>query len=298
MKKIIFVALGAISIVVAGMLVVACTPDVANSPDVQVNEVVQHAPAAAEQGSEDAWADFMAEVEALNERYASNGDGPATRNYLDPDVLIPNPNWPDIPGWDIKGALVAVEMTRILNVNGEIRIMDHVTVIIAAVYSHIAKLTAGASQDAGANYSISLRNIASISNLTNSHAAVLIGTRHNQLLSALYADGFDSSDMSYEQMMQAFIDKYEDLYAAVPRDAREILLNSRVNRTPNMTDEVESMNEQFKTTTSSMTLARKRNYTDEYLGIVGTAQVDAYEKFQMSMYAAMSYYSGALWLVQ
>lgn len=42
----------------------------------------------------------------------------------------------------------------------------------------------------------------------------------------------------------------------------------------------------------------KRNYTDDYLNVVNASQVADYDKLQMCMYAAMSYYSGALWLVQ
>ena len=289
MKKQMLFALCAISFVVAGFLVVACTPE-SNTPEAPATNLVQYA-AVSEQASEDAWADFNAQVEALNEKYASMANSSMSRSH-DLETLIPYPG--QIAGRDIIGALVGVELSRTITVNGEVRIIDHVTVIMSALYSYVALK----SIDENSQSSIALRNISSIGNLSHSFAGVLIGKRHNQLLSSLLSSGFDSSDMTYRQLVQAFINKYEELYAQVPSSSKSILLNSSTDRPATMASQVEASTAQYQATTNNMSLVTKRNYTDEYLTVVGTAQLDAYDKFQMSMYAVMSYYSGALWIVQ
>ena len=47
-----------------------------------------------------------------------------------------------------------------------------------------------------------------------------------------------------------------------------------------------------------MPIASMRAYTDEYLEIVENTSLNSYDKMQMSIFASVAYYSGALWVVE
>ena len=130
-----FIAFSAIGIVVASLLVVACSSD-SNSPDVQVNKVVQRV--AEDTSNEDVWTDFYAEVEALNARYATS-TGNMSRiggGAFDNMIMRPDPIAPDIAGRDIVGAIYGAEMGR-SNSNGD-NFSLRWTVIPAVWYSYMA----------------------------------------------------------------------------------------------------------------------------------------------------------------
>ena len=292
MKKTMFIAFSAIGIVVACLLVVACSSD-SNSPDVQVNKVVQRV--AEDTSNEDAWTDFYAEVEALNARYAAS-TGNMSRigvGAFDNIIMRPDPIAPDIAGRDIVGAIYGAEMGR-SNSNGD-NFSLRWTVIPAVWYSYMAF---AAAQDDDSEYTISIRNIQTIGDLTNSHPCVALGKQHNQLLSVMLNANFDSSNMSNRQIIQAFINKYEQLFSVIPANVENQLLNMEAGRTPRMTINVQDANQRFRTATYSMTISTARSYTDDYLDVVNASQVDDYDKLQMCINAVMAYYSGALWVVQ
>ena len=109
---------------------------------------------------------------------------------------------------------------------------------------------------------------------------------------------FDSTNLTYTQVVQAFINKYEQLFTPVPRNIKTLLSRSGLDRGVPMTINVQQANTQFRNATLTMSMPTMRNYTDDYLNIVNAAQVDEYDKMQMCVYAGVAYYSGALWIVQ
>jgi hypothetical protein len=301
MKKILFIALSAISIVVAGLLVVACTPDAANTPDAQMHKMAQHS--APEQDSAAVWEAFFADVEALNDKYGSSGSVTGSRS-IDDDLTTPypNPNMPDIPGRDIIGALYGAQMSRNSNSQNYIFSLP-MTVIPSLVYSYYAfKVASDDVEDNNdsiqAPTRITLGNIHTILDLTNSSVFVTLGKQHNRILSEMIASGFDSSNMSPRRVIQSFINKYNQVYSPISASLQNQLLDISVDANPTMDINVERSNRQFRVSTASMSPREMRDYTDEYLDIVSSSQVDSYAKVQMSINAAMAYYSGALWVIE
>ena len=294
MKKILFIALSAISIVVAGLLVVACTPDAANTPDAQMHKMAQHS--APEQDSAAVWEAFFADVDSLNAEYALLMNDMTNKRLIDPDLTTLRPDT-SIVEWDIRGALYGVEITRSFN-NSNITISLPGTTILSAVYSYYQykRLEDFSIQDI--EFGITLRPLNSIYHLNNSHPSTLLGKQHNQLLVAMIESNFDSTNLTYTQVVQAFINKYEQLFTPVPRNIITLLRGSGLDRRVPMTINVQQANTQFRNATLTMSIPTMRNYTDDYLNVVNAAQIDGYDKFQMCVYAGVAYYSGALWIVQ
>ena len=294
MKKIMFIALSAISIVVAGLLVVACTPDAANTPDSQMHKMAQHS--APEQDSAAVWEAFFADVDSLNAEYAVLMNDMTNKRLIDPDLTTLRPDT-SIVEWDIRGALYGVEITRSFN-NSNITISLPGTTILSAVYSYYQykRLEDFSIQDI--EFGITLRPLNSIYHLNNSHPSTLLGKQHNQLLVAMIESNFDSTNLTYTQVVQAFINKYEQLFTPVPRNIITLLRGSGLDSRVPMTINVQQANRQFRNATLTMSIPTMRNYTDDYLNVVNAAQIDGYDKLQMCVYAGVAYYSGALWIVQ
>ncbi|MBQ8386663.1 MAG: hypothetical protein IJX48_04335 [Paludibacteraceae bacterium] len=55
---------------------------------------------------------------------------------------------------------------------------------------------------------------------------------------------------------------------------------------------------QFRHTVLPMNISTMHSYITEYLNIVNTAQINEYDKLQMSAYAGVAYYSNALWMIE
>ena len=297
MKKRFFVALGAISIVVAGMLVVACTPDVANSPDVQVNEVVQRAPAVSEQASEDAWADFNAQVEALTEKYRNQRMG-SNLGYTDDlttfhklivyaDVAGAQTGWEDasnqrpvVPNDVIGMATIASVYRSYIPYNGR---PDTTT-----------------NDTTGINITIVIRDTMNILDLTPVNSPyVIVGKRHNQLMTNLINGNYNSTGKSPYQIFQDFIHAYEQLHAPLTNSYKQAALSRALYaRESVLNNNIKAANETYKTNVAQMTLSNMRSYTIEYLQIVDASSLNVNDKNQISLFAAVAYYSSALWIVQ
>lgn len=282
MKKKLFIALSAVSIVIVGCLAVACSSD-SNTPDAVPQKIVQKS--APEQSDDANWADFYAEVEALNAKY-----GMRSRN-LPMGELIPDTS--SIPNRDIIGGLYGAEIISNLPNGSTISIPG--IVLPATIYSFYAFKE---TLDSPNGSTVTLRSISTIVTLRSNNPAAIIGQQHNRILSEMINSDLDVLNMTYPQLIQAFINKYELLYSSIPFDVEREILSLVLNRTPSLSSNVQQANSQFRVATASMTMLTKRNYTDEYLNVVEASQVDAYDKLQMAIYAGISYYSGALWIVE
>ena len=297
MKKIIFVALGAISIVVAGMLVVACTPDVANSPDVQVNEVVQRAPAAAEQGSEDAWADFNAQVEALNAKYTSQ-----SRAQIEPvgnlrELVV----FQRVVYADARGGLLGENYSTANNAtpNNGLGTIISVAALQSCIEYYYFKDTL--EMDTTDNdFTIWIRSTNLITDLTPvSNPCIEIGKRHNELVSYMVNNNYTIAGKSRPQIFREFVEAYEQLYTPMTTAYKQRLLTQAIyDRVPILNSNVTTANENYKNTTTQMSIPSMRNYTNEYIQIVDGASLSTVEKTQMSLFACIAYYSSCLWIVQ
>ncbi len=290
MKKKMFIAFSAVSLFIVGLLIVSCSSD---TNDLDIVPLAEKQQASQDLSSESDWADFYANVESLNTKYATKN---VEERILPKDSFIVNPNMPDIPGRDIIGALYWAEFTSTTSSEGN-GIVG--MVIISSIYSCLAYKESSSFQNNGTPLNITLRDISAINNLTDNHPIKLIGQQHNQLLSAIINSNIDLSERTFSQLVQIFCDKYEQLYSSsISREQRNVLRTAVENYTPTMSTNVQRANSQFRSTTTSMPINTKRTYTDEYLGIVRAAQLNTYDKLQMSIYAGMLYYSGSLWIVQ
>lgn len=293
MKKILFIAFSAISIVVVGCLSVACSSD-SNTPDATPQKMVQKS--AQEQSDDANWADFYAAVDSLNAEYAMYMNDLTNKRLIDPDLTTLRPDT-SIVSWDIRGALNGVELTRSSN-NSNITISLPGTTILSAVFSYYKYKMLEDFINQDIEFRITLRPLNSIYHLNNTHLSTLLGKQHNQLLEAMIESNFDSTNLTYTQVVQAFINKYEQIFTPVPRNIKTLLSRSILDRGASMTINVQQANTQFRNATLTMSMPTMRNYTDNYLNIVNAAQVNEYDKMQMCVYAGVAYYSGALWIVQ
>ena len=293
MKKFMFIALSAISIVVVGCLSVACSSD-SNTPDATPQKMVQKS--AQEQSDDANWADFYAAVDSLNTEYALLMNDMTNERYIDPGLTEFRVDT-SIVNKDIHGALHGVEFTRTFN-NGNLTISLPGTTIMSAVYSYYKFKFVEELDNQDIQFRLTIRNLNSIYHLNNGHICTLLGKQHNQLLVAMIESNFDSTNLTYAQVIEAFINKYEQLFTPVPRNIKTLLSRSGLDRGVPMTINVQQANTQFRNATLTMSMPTMRNYTDDYLNIVNAAQVDEYDKMQMCVYAGVAYYSGALWIVQ
>lgn len=294
MKKFMFIALSAISIVVAGCLVAACSSD-SNTPDATPQKMVQKS--AQEQSDDANWADFYAAVDSLNTEYALLMNDMTNERYIDPGLTEFMVDTSIVDG-DIRGALHGVEFTRTFN-NGNLTISLPGTTIMSAVYSYYKFKFVEELDNQDIHFRLTIRNLNSIYHLNNGHICTLLGKQHNQLLVAMIESNFDSTNLTYAQVIEAFINKYEQLFTPVPTNIKTLLRGSTMaDRVATMSTYVQQANTQFRNATLTMTMLTMRNYTDDYLNIVNAAQVDEYDKMQMCVYAGVAYYSGALWIVQ
>jgi hypothetical protein len=295
MKKILFIALSAISIVVAGLLVVACTPDAANTPDAQMHKMAQHS--APEQDSAAVWEAFFADVEALNAKYASQSRM----------VVNPNPSLYDelttlhqlITYADVEGAQIGWEVA--CNIGSAPNNLLGTTAAFSAYRSYIVyqhpDTTINDTTSTGITIRINHPN--TILNLElEEHPCVVIGKRHNQLLTSMIHSNYNTEGSSSLQIFQDFLERYEELYAPISSSYKSRFLSQiRDARIPHLNANVTTANENFKNTTLTMPIASMRAYTDDYLEIVENTSLNSYDKMQMSVFASVAYYSGALWVV-
>ena len=296
MKKILFIALSAISIVVAGLLVVACTPDAANTPDAQMHKMAQHS--APEQDSAAVWEAFFADVEALNDKYASQSRM----------VVNPTPSLYDelttlhqlITYEDVEGAQIGWEVA--CNIGSTPNDLLGTTAAFSAYRSYIAYQHPDTTSNDTTNTGITIRihHPNTILNLElEEHPCVVIGKRHNQLLASMVDSNYDAEGSSSEPQFQDFLERYEELYAPISSSYKSRFLSQiRDARVPHLNANVTTANENFKHRTSLMPIASMRAYTDEYLEIVENTSLNSYDKMQMSIFASVAYYSGALWVVE
>lgn len=291
MKKIILTTISILSVIVMGVVIVACSTDT-NNPDIHPKKLVQYA--SHEQGSEDDWASLYIALDSLNTSYISSTNNNArTNQYIDPDLT--EFKYDSLVCHDVSGALRGIEITRTLSI-GNIQIAIPGIVIMGAVRSYLAFRKAGESQ------LITIRNIKSITDLTHTHACVQIGKEHNQLLAAMLNSHFDPTGKTDSQITQAFIQKYQQLYSIVPPyDIINALLNPEnidMERQAAMSVNVRNAYLQFRHTVLPMNISTMHSYITEYLNIVNTAQINEYDKLQMSAYAGVAYYSNALWMIE
>lgn len=296
MKKILFIALSAISIVVSGLLVVACTPDAANTPDAQMHKMAQRS--APEQDSAAVWEAFFADVEALNAMYASQSRMVVNPSHNLYDELTTLRQL--IIYADVEGAQIGLDLAG--NIGGMPNDLLGTATALSAYRSYKMYQEPDTTSNDTTNTGITIRihHPNTILNLElEEHPCVVIGKRHNQLLASMVDSNYDAEDSSSEPQFQDFLERYEELYAPIHSSYKSRLLSQiRYARMPHLNANVTTANETFKNTTSLLPIASMRAYTDDYLEIVENTSLNNYDKMQMSVFASVAYYSGALWVVE
>lgn len=296
MKKILFIALSAISIVVAGLLVVACTPDAANTPDAQMHKMAQHS--APEQDSAAVWEAFFADVEALNAKYASQ-----SRMVVNPSLNLSDELTTLrqlIIYADVEGAQIGLDLAG--NIGGMPNDLLGTTAAFSAYRSYIVypEPDTTSNDTTSTGITITMRNPNTIIDLKLvNNPCVMIGQHHNQLLTSMIHSNYNTEGSSSLQIFQDFLERYEQLYAPIHSSYKSRLLSQiRDAKMPHLNANVTTANENFKNRTSLMPIASMRAYTDDYLEIVENTSLNSYDKMQMSVFASVAYYSGALWVVE
>jgi hypothetical protein len=295
MKKILFIALSAISIVVAGLLVVACTPDAANTPDSQMHKMAQYS--APEQDSAAVWEAFFADVEALNAKYASQSRmvvNPSLNLYDELTTLRQL-----IIYADVEGAQIGLDLAG--NIGGMPNDLLGTATALSAYrsYKMYPEPDTTSNDTSSTGITIRIHHPNTILNLElEEHPCVVIGKRHNQLLASMVDSNYDAEGSSSEPQFLYFLERYEQLYAPIHSSYKSRLLSQiRDAKMPHLNANVTTANENFKNRTSLMPIASMRAYTDDYLEIVENTSLNSYDKMQMSVFASVAYYSGALWVV-
>ncbi len=295
MKKTILVALSAIGFFVAGLLVVACTPESSNTPDVQVSKVAPRA--SAEQAAEDGWADFMAAVEELNERYATR-----SRAQLDPvGDLREQTVFQRVVYADARGGLLGENYATANNAtpNNGLGTMISLAALQSCIEYYYFKDTLE-MDTTDSDFTILLRSTNLITDLTPvSNPCIEIGKRHNELVSYMVNNNYTIEGKSNSQIFREFVQAYEQLYTPMTTAYKQRLLTQAIyHRVTILNSNVTTANENYKSTTTQMSIPSMRNYTNEYIQIVDGASLSTIEKTQMSVFACIAYYSSCLWIVQ
>ena len=295
MKKKMFIAFSAVSLFIVGLLIVACSSDT-NDLAVVPQTVKRQAPQ--DLSSESDWADFYAKVEALNAKYA-------TQNR---SIVLPGIGLHDELTEFKQLILVADAAGTQLGWEGATNGINSLTAddIMAmatatgAYRSYIALPNPDTTIVDTTDITVTLRDPNTIADLNGVSPCVTMAKRHNQLLGTMMGNNYSSTGKSQGDILLDFIHGYEQLFGVSISNSNESSLVNyvRLARTPSLTNNVINANQTFQEATISMSMATMRNYTDEYLGVVAGASLDAYDKMQMSIYASVMYYSNALWIVQ
>ena len=285
-----FIAFSAVSLFIVGLLIVACSSDT-NDLAVVPQTVKRQAPQ--DLSSESDWADFYAKVEALNAKYA-------TQNR---SIVLPGIGLHDELTEFKQLILVADAAGTQLGWEGATNGINSLTandIMAMATATGAYRSYIALPNPDTTDITITLRDLHTIADLKVASPCVTMAKRHNQLLGTMMGNNYSSTGKSQGDILLDFIHGYEQLFGISISNSNESSLVNYVTlaRTPSLTNNVINANHTFQEATISMSMATMRNYTDEYLGVVAGASLDAYDKMQMSIYASVMYYSNALWIVQ
>ena len=280
MKPVYFVGIIAL---VLGITSVACSSH-SNEPSASPEEVV----VTPSVGLTD-WDNFNRSLDSLNAQYkASRPNGVKYRlaSDFDPDKFA---------AADAKGAVKWLEIIKTLP-NGQVKVKP--TTVVMSVLHSFEEYKEYTDIDTTSVPFTPVPNSNSIPQFEYVNSYAEVGEEHNQVLRNLLGMQ-DAFNMTRGELIQTIIELYEQQYDFIPYSSKahlqnllEDVRNVRVKR-----EVMEAVNN-FTETFSTLTIARKCNYTDNFVELVDSTITDTHDKRQLKTYASVMYYSSSLWVAE
>ena len=280
MKPVYFVGIIAL---VLGITSVACSSH-SNEPSASPEEVV----GTPSVGLTD-WDNFNRSLDSLNAQYkASRPNGVKYRlaSDFDPDKFA---------AADAKGAVKWLEIIKTLP-NGQVKVKP--TTVVMSVLHSFEEYKEYTDIDTTSVPFIPVYNSNSIPQFEYVNSYAEVGEEHNQVLRNLL-EMQDAFNMTRGELIQTIIELYEQQYDFIPYSSKahlqnllEDVRNVRVKR-----EVMEAVNN-FTETFSTLTIATKCNYTDNFVELVDSTITDTHDKRQLKTYASVMYYSSSLWVAE
>lgn len=280
MKPVYFVGIIAL---VLGITSVACSSH-SNEPSASPEEVV----VTPSVGLTD-WDNFNRSLDSLNAQYkASRPNGVKYRlaSDFDPDKFA---------AADAKGAVKWLEIIKTLP-NGQVKVKP--TTVVMSVLHSFEEYKEYTDIDTTSVPFTPVYNSNSIPQFEYVNSYAEVGEEHNQVLRNLL-EMQDAFNMTRGELIQTIIELYEQQYDFIPYSSKahlqnllEDVRNVRVKR-----EVMEAVNN-FTETFSTLTIATKCNYTDNFVELVDSTITDTHDKRQLKTYASVMYYSSSLWVAE
>ena len=280
MKPVYFVGIIAL---VLGITSVACSSH-SNEPSASPEEVV----VTPSVGLTD-WDNFNRSLDSLNAQYkASRPNGVKYRlaSDFDPDKFA---------AADAKGAVKWLEIIKTLP-NGQVKVKP--TTVVMSVLHSFEEYKEYTDIDTTSVPFTPVPNSNSIPQFEYVNSYAEVGEEHNQVLRNLLGMQ-DAFNMTRGELIQTIIELYEQQYDFIPYSSKahlqnllEDVRNVRVKR-----EVMEAVNN-FTETFSTLTIATKCNYTDNFVELVDSTITDTHDKRQLKTYASVMYYSSSLWVAE
>lgn len=295
MKKSIFVAISAISVLAASLFLAACSPKSSSlnpNEDAMLIESTQQS----QETSAEEWERFYAAVEELNATFFPNNHcvcyALASDSIDDTEELKKKIVYADIDGAlegaglgaSIGGATGSIQNACIGAIAGA---------VIVGAYESYKTYDLSKSEA-----SITTKSLQTITQIDGTSIGVEIGMKHNILIDKLIRRNVTFENMSYQQAISLLIDNYETFFSPIDAAIESALLGSTNAKAQIPSDNVIQANQNFKQATASLSITNLHNYTTQYLRIVDRTISNDTDKIFMSTHAGQLYYSTALWVVR
>lgn len=235
------------------------------------------------------WDNFNRSLDSLNAQYkASRPNGVKYRlaSDFDPDKFA---------AADAKGAVKWLEIIKTLP-NGQVKVKP--TTVVMSVLHSFEEYKEYTDIDTTSVPFTPVYNSNSIPQFEYVNSYAEVGEEHNQVLRNLL-EVQDAFDMTSGELIQTIIELYEQQYDFIPYSSKAYLQNllEDVRHVRVKREVMEAVNN-FTETFSTLTIARKCNYTDNFVELVDSTITDTHDKRQLKTYASVMYYSSSLWVAE
>lgn len=295
MKKSIFIAISAISVLAVGLFLTACSPKSSSlnpNEDAMLVEPTQQE----QETSAEEWEVFYTAVEELNATFFPNQQC-ISYTLANDSVDDTRELKKDIVDADIEGALAGANLGGDIGSSIGGRTGATIGAIAGAVI--VGAYESYSAYEASKNEAmIRTASLQTITQINDTSIGSRIGIMHNILIDRLIKRNVTFENFSYQQAIGLLIDGYESYFSPIDSEIKSALLGEMMIKTPILNDNVVQANQTFKRTTINLSIAELHNYTTRYLRIVDRTISNNTDKTYMSTYAGQLYYSTALWVVQ
>lgn len=295
MKKSIFIAISAISVLAVGLFLTACSPKSSSlnpNEDAMLVEPTQQE----QETSAEEWERFYAAVEELNAAFFPNNHcvcyALASDSIDDTEELKKKIVYADIDG-ALEGAGLGATIGGIIAGAPNAGIGAIAGAVIVGAYESYKTYDLSKSEAM-----ITTKSLQTITQINDTSIGSRIGIMHNILIDRLIKRNVTFENFSYQQAIGLLIDGYESYFSPIDSEIKSALLGEMMIKTPILNDNVIQANQNFKQATASLSITNLHNYTTQYLRIVDRTISNDTDKIFMSTHAGQLYYSTALWVVR